>query len=117
MNYSEFKEILNKFSKKEISDFLGDKIYDAIIEWSDSEDAYTKSSLIDLLVSINGYGLFRDKSFRMRFFKSVPIDVLKKALSSKLDDHEKLASKAAKINFEDNEFYRVMFYEFLNCPE
>ena len=117
VNYSEFKEILNKFSKKEISDFLGDKIYDAIIEWSDSEDAYTKSSLIDLLVSINGYGLFRDKSFRMRFFKSVPIDVLKKALSSKLDDHEKLASKAAKINFEDNEFYRVMFYEFLKCPE
>ncbi|MBQ2964188.1 MAG: DEAD/DEAH box helicase [Clostridia bacterium] len=117
MNYSKFKEILNKFSKKEISDYLGDKIYDAIIEWSDSEDAYTKSSLIDLLVNINGYGLFRDKSFRMRFFKSVPIDFLKKALNSNLDNHEKLASKASKISFEDNQFYRLMFSEFFKCPE
>lgn len=117
MNYSKFKEILNKFSKKEISDYLGDKIYDAIIEWSDSEDAYTKSSLIDLLVNINGYGLFRDKSFRIRFFKSVSIDFLKKALNSNLDNHEKLASKASKINFEDNQFYRLMFSEFFKCPE
>lgn len=117
MNYSKFKEVLNKFSKKEISDYLGDKIYDTIIEWSDSEDAYTKSSLIDLLVNINGYGLFRDKSFRVRFFKSVPADVLKKALNSKFDDHEKLALKAAKINFENNDFYQLIFNEFFNCPE
>ena len=117
MNYSEFKEILSRFSKKEISDFLGDNIYNAIIEWSDSDDAYTKSSLIDLLVSINGYGLFREKGFRTRFFKSVSIDFLKRALNSNLDDHEQLASKAAKINFEENDFYRLMFNEFFNCPE
>lgn len=118
MNYNKFKEILRtKFSKKEIEDLLGNKIYSAIVEWTDSEEAYTQTSLVDLLVSINGYGLFQKKTFRKRFFRSVPFETLKEILNNDSSTYEELANKAAKIDFSNNEFYQKLFNEFFECPE
>ncbi len=118
MNYNKFKEILRtKFSKKEIEDLLGNKIYSAIVEWTDSEEAYTQTSLVDLLVSINGYGLFQKKTFRKRFFRCVPFETLKEILNNDSSTYEELANKAAKIDFSNNEFYQKLFNEFFECPE
>lgn len=118
MNYNKFKEILRtKFSKKEIEDLLGNKIYSAIVEWTDSDEAYTQTSLVDLLVSINGYGLFTKKAFRKRFFRCVPLETLKEMLNDDSSTYEELANKAAKIDFSNNEFYQKLFNEFFECPE
>lgn len=118
MNYNKFKEILRtKFSKKEIEDLLGNKIYSAIVEWTDSDEAYTQTSLVDLLVSINGYGLFQKKPFRKRFFRCVPIEILQDILNNDSSTYEELANKAAKIDFSNNEFYQKLFKDFFECPE
>ena len=118
MNYNKLKEILRtKFSKKEIEDLLGNKIYSAIVEWTDSEEAYTQTSLVDLLVSINGYGLFQKKTFRKRFFRCVPFETLREILNNDSSTYEELANKAAKIDFSNNEFYQKLFSEFFECPE
>lgn len=118
MNYNKFKEILRtKFSKKEVEDFLGEKIYSAIVEWADSEDAYTQTSLVELLVSISGYGIFQNKTFRKRFFRCVPLETLKELLNSSEDNYEELASKAAKIDFANNKFYNQLFKDYFDCPE
>lgn len=118
MNYNVFKEILKtKFSKKEIEDLLGSSIYSAIVEWTDSEDAYTQTALVDLLISIKGYGLFQNKDFRKRFFRSVPLEELKTLLNSESDDYAKLATQAAKIDFADNTFYNKLFTEYLQCSD
>ena len=118
MNYNKFKEILRtKFSKKEIEDLLGNKIYSAIVEWTDSDEAYTQTSLVDLLVSINGYGLFQKKPFRKRFFRCVPFETLQEILNNDSSTYEELANKAAKIDFSNNEFYQKLFKVFFECPE
>ena len=118
MNYNKFKEILRtKFSKKEIEDLLGDKIYSAIVEWTDSEEAYTQTSLVELLVSITGYGIFQSKIFRKRFFRCIPFETLKELLNNNTSTYEELASKAAKIEFSNNEFYQKLFVEYFECPE
>lgn len=118
MNYNKFKEILRtKFSKKEIEDLLGDKIYSAIVEWTDSEEAYTQTSLVELLVSITGYGIFQKKMFRKRFFRCIPFETLKELLNDNHSTYEELASKAAKIEFSNNEFYQKLFVEYFECPE
>ena len=118
MNYSKLKEILRtKFSKKEIENLLGDKIYSAIVEWTDSEEAYTQTSLVELLVSITGYGIFQNKMFRKRFFRCIPFETLKELLNNNTSTYEELASKAAKIEFSNNEFYQKLFVEYFECPE
>lgn len=118
MNYNKFKEILRtKFSKKEIEDLLGNKIYSAIVEWTDSDEAYTQTSLVDLLVSINGYGLLQKKLFRKRFFRCVPFETLQEILNNDSSTYEELANKAAKIDFSNNEFYQKLFTDFFECPE
>ena len=118
MNYNKLKEILRtKFSKKEIENLLGDKIYSVIIEWTDSEEAYTQTSLVDLLISINGYGIFQNKAFRKRFFRCVPFETLQDIFNNDSFTYEELASKASKIEFANNEFYKKLFVEYFGCPE
>lgn len=117
MNYKEYRSILYTFSKKEIIDLLGDKIYDSIVEWTNSDDAYTKGTLIDILVSINGFTLFKNKQFRKRFFKSVKLADLKELLNDNFSSYEKLADKAANIDFKNCGFYVSLFNKVLKCPE
>ncbi len=117
MNYCKFKEILNKFSKNEIINLLGDKIYDSIKEWTDSEDAHTQSSLVDILISINGFGLFKNKNFRQSFFEFVSLEDLQKLLNTDSSDYAKLAKQAAKIDFAECDFYKTLFDIVLVSPD
>ncbi len=117
MNYCKFKEILNKFSKNEIINLLGDKIYDSIKEWTDSEDAHTQSSLVDILISINGFGLFKNKNFRQSFFEFVSLEDLQKLLNTDSSDYAKLAKQAAKIDFVECDFYKTLFDIVLVSPD
>lgn len=116
MNYGKFKGILNKFSKNEIINLLGDKIYDSIQEWTDSEDAHTQASLVDILISINGFGLFKNKDFRQSFFEFVSLSDLQKLLNSDSSDYGKLAKQAAKIDFVKCDFYKTLFDTVLDSP-
>ena len=117
MDYSKFKEILNKFSKNEIINLLGDKIYDSIKEWTDAEDAHTQSSLVDILISINGFGLFKNKEFRQSFFEFVPLSDLQKLLNTNSADYAKLAKQAAKIDFVECDFYKTLFDDVLDSSD
>lgn len=117
MDYLKFKEILNKFSKREIIYFLGEKTYNSIVEWTDSDEARTQASLVEILVSINGYGLFKNREFRKRFFQSVDINDLRNLLGLDSNDYEKLAQKAASIEFANNEFYNALFCNVLNSSD
>ena len=117
MDYNIFKNILNKFSKQEIINLLGDKIYSSIKEWTDSDEAHTQASLVDILVSINGFNLFKDQNFRDIFFECVSLTDLQKLLHSTSSDYAGLAKKASEIDFIDCEFYRTLFDEILNCSD
>lgn len=117
MDYQLFKGILNKFSKREIISLLGDKIYDSIKEWTDSEEAHTQSSLVDILVSINGFNLFKNKEFRKSFFECLELSDLQKLLQTDSVNYAQLAKRAAKVDFTQSEFYTILFSEILGCPD
>ena len=117
MDYRLFKGILNKFSKREIIGLLGDKIYDSIKEWTDSEEAHTQSSLVDILVSINGFNLFKNKEFRKSFFECLELSDLQKLLQTDSVNYAQLAKRAAKVDFTQSEFYTILFSEILGCPD
>lgn len=117
MDFTKYKEIINEFSKADVANFIGSKIYQSIIEWTDAEDAYTQASLVDILVSINGFGLFKNKKFRKRFFQSVSLRDLQNLLKTTDSDYESLAKEAANIEFANNEFYNGLFSDVLNCSD
>lgn len=114
MDYIKFKEILSKFSKKEIIDLLGEKIYNSIIEWNDSEEAHTQSSLVNILVSIYGLSLFKNKDFRKSFFECLSLVDLQTVLKTESSDYEKLAKQAANVEFEESDFYKILFEKILD---
>lgn len=115
MDYSKFKSVLNKFSKTDIINLLGER-YDQIIEWNSNEDSFQKSSLIDILIKSDGFALFKKKKFRENYFKHVELNVLQIILGKIDNDYEKLAVEAAKKNFGDNPFYRK-YFQILNCED
>ena len=117
MNYQQFAGILNKFSKRAIIKLLGDKIYDSIKEWTDAEEAHTQSSLVDILISINGFNLFKNKEFREIFFECLELSDLQKLLRTDSTNYEQLAKRAAKNDFVQSEFYTILFSEILGCPD
>ncbi len=118
MNYDKLKEILNNgFSKLEIESFLGKKLCSAIIEWSDSEESNTKTSLVELLVNIYGYEVFKNIEFRKRFFKSVPKEDLAYLLDDYDSEYSKLADKASRIDFSNQTFYSRLIKDYFDCKD
>ena len=117
MDYSFFKKIVSKFSKNTIIKFVGEELYNALIEWSSDEAYYTKTSLINILISTrNGFNLFSDNKFRVQFFRCLDIDILRDLLDSN-GDYEELADKACKIPFKKNDFYKKLFDKYFNSPD
>ena len=118
MDYSYFKKIISKFSKQTVKDFIGNDLYNALIEWSSDETFYTKSTLIDILVSTrNGFNLFCDEKFRKCFFSSLDIDILQDLLNSKSNNYGELADNASRIPLKQNDFYKKLFAKYLNSPD
>ncbi len=118
MDYLYFKKIISKFSKQTVQNFIGNDLYNALIEWSSDEEFYTRSSLIDILVSTrNGFNLFSDDKFRKSFFRCLDKDVLQDLLESKSDDYAELADKASKVPLKQNDFYKKLFTKYLNSPD
>lgn len=106
------------FSKDDVEKYLGKNLYDAIIDWETNEEMYTKTSLINILTSVHGFTLFKDKTFRQMFFQRIPYDDLKTLLPGSASlSYEKLANKAASISFLNNDFYNVLIHEYLGCPD
>lgn len=117
MDFAKFKQTISKFSKYDIQKLLGSRIYDSLIDWSSDDSSYTKESLVDILVSINGFSLFKNKDFRVKFFRCLTEEELRSLLNDKESSYEDLASKAAKIEFGPNDFYKHVINVFLNSAD
>lgn len=118
MDYTKFKNVISKFSKKEIVSLFEPALYKSMNEWVETEETYSQTSLINILVSIDGYLLFKKKEFRKSFFEALEYSELKKILpNDKSLPYEELAQKAASIQFADNEMYSNLFSKVLNCAD
>ena len=118
MDYTKYKQILHDFSKGDIESFLGENLYNAIMDWETNEEMYTKSSLINIISSVYGFSLFKDKSFRKLFFQKIPENDLHNLLPGNDNlSYEKIANKAAKISFSDNDLYRELIHDYLGCSD
>lgn len=59
------KEYMKSFSIERLKDFLGRDLVDSLLEWDSGKGpAMTKAKLIDMILSIHGINILKNKEFR-----------------------------------------------------
>lgn len=122
MNFFKLKETMRNFDEQYLKELLGD-LRDSLLEWSINKDMMTKNNMIEIILSVYGLNLFKDISFRNRFFCSVDtMDVIKIFLEQAgkvvhSDNQSILAKEAVNIPFQDNKSYRYLIHDYFGCTD
>ena len=68
MNFSRFKSILSTFPTEHLKTILGNNLVDMLIEWTpEDQSLFKKSTLADMIATIHGLSILKDKEFRKLF--------------------------------------------------
>ncbi len=122
MKYDKLKETMRNFDEQSLKKLLGD-LKESLLEWSINKDMMTKGNMIEIIISVNGLNLFKDETFRFKFFSSIEkVSVVKTFLEkaqiiAKDDEQLVLAKKAAKVPFKDNEAYRYLIHDYFGITD
>lgn len=77
MQHEIFKKYMMSFPVEALKDFLGRDLVDSLLEWSSEKEAmFKKSRLADMIISIYGVNVLKNKKFRNQLFKSLPKEEL-----------------------------------------
>ena len=72
MNHRILKKCMMQFSTEELKQFLGTDLVESLLEWNTGNEAFaSKSRLSDMILSINGTAILKNKEFRLRLLKSL----------------------------------------------
>ena len=116
------KETMRNFDEQFLKELLGD-LKDSLIEWSIDKNMMTKSSMIEIILSVYGLNLFKNVNFRYKYFSSLDdIEIIKTFLEYADTAHDSdnqfiLAARAAKIAFQNNASYKYLIYEYFGVPD
>lgn len=69
MNHNKIKKLMMGFSQEQLKSYLDQDILDSLIEWNSDDGLYTKSKLIELILTIKGLSILKDKDFRVELLK------------------------------------------------
>ena len=65
IDYSVIKKTMQSFSFGSLKSFLGEDLVDSLIEWTqEGESVYTKAKLTQLILTVKGLRLLKEKDFR-----------------------------------------------------
>ena len=71
MDHKQLKQYMMKFSTEELKRFLGTDLVESLLEWNTGNEAFaSKKRLTEMILSIYGLSILKDKSFRNRLLKS-----------------------------------------------
>ena len=105
MNNKIIKKLMMGFSQEQLKNYLDKDILESLLEWNSDEGVYTKSKLIEMILTIKGKStILKDKNFRRellkRFSKDQILD-LRKYLPRKYNEcNNKITYEI--INSENN---------------
>lgn len=90
MNNKIIKKLMMGFSQEQLKNYLDKDILESLLEWNSDEGAYTKSKLIEMILTIKGKStILKDKNFRRELLKRFDLDLIEKykyILKDKLED-------------------------------
>ena len=119
MDKEKMAKVMLNFEEEYLLSLLGD-LRNLLIEWIDSKNSLTKSRIVDIILAINGFALFKDEKFRYKFIISIEDKNLLRRLSClcniKFDNDVQsqilLAKKIRKIPFEDRQPYQYLIRDY-----
>lgn len=113
------------FDEQYIDSLLGD-LKDSLAEWSFGDNKLvTKKSKIEIIISINGVGLFNSEDFRYHFFVSLEdkqlikylVDNCYKLSAGEKFDQISFANKLKKIEFADKIPFSYIVRDYLGLED
>ncbi len=68
MDLTRFKKVLSTYATDELKALLGNNLADMLIEWTPNDQSlFKKTTLADMIATIHGVTILKDKSFRQLF--------------------------------------------------
>lgn len=109
MYSGKLKQVLNRFSIEELSKFVGKDLIDALIEWTNENYLSNKTNYIQLLETIDGYAIFKNKEFIKLLLSKLDKDDLNDIFKLKEDayNYNKIISKY-KYDKSSSELKRIL---------
>lgn len=116
MDHKRIKKLMMGFSQEQLKSYLDSDILEALLEWNSDEGVYTKSKLIEMILTIKGIStLLKDRNFRkelLKRFELEEIDKLKRLLSDEYaneTDTEKIIDAIISYPWKDSELMTEIF--------
>lgn len=79
MNNKIIKKLMMGFSQEQLKNYLDKDILESLLEWNSDEGVYTKSKLIEMILTIKGKStILKDKNFRRELLKRFDLDLIEK---------------------------------------
>lgn len=124
MNKDRIIKVMKNFEEEYLFELLGN-LKDSLVEWTDSENALTKSKIIDIILAVNGFSLFKEEKFRYKFIMATEdrnlLNHIANLCNLKFDNNMEsqilLAKKVSKIPFEDRQPYQYLIKDYLGDTE
>ena len=100
------EECLMDFSINSLKTYLGDELVDTLIEWTpENEPLFTKKKLTDMIMTIHGNEIFKNRDFRRDLLEKMTdkeLEGLKQITNQRTDDLSLLIENVVKIPWKDN---------------
>lgn len=79
MDHKRIKKLMMQFSQEQLKSYLDNDILEALLEWNSDDGVYTKSKLIEMILTTKGIStLLKDRKFRKELLKRVELEEIQK---------------------------------------
>ena len=76
MNNKIIKKLMMDFPQEQLKSYLNKDILKALLEWNSDEGLYTKSKLVEMILTIKGISsILKDKNFRRELLKRFNLEL------------------------------------------
>ena len=91
MEHKKLKKYMMQFSTNQLKSYLDENLLSALLEWNSDDGLFTKAKLSEMILTINGLSILKNKEFRQEIIKRFSSDQilnLKTYLPKKYSDFE-----------------------------
>ena len=91
MEHKKLRKYMMQFSTNQLKSYLDENLLSALLEWNSDDGLFTKAKLSEMILTINGVSILKNKEFRQEIMKRFSRDQilnLKTYLPKKYSDFE-----------------------------
>mgnify|MGYP004615971135 FL=1 len=120
MNHKKMRDYMMDFSVSELKKYLDENLLASLLEWNSDDGLFTKAKLIEMIMTIRGLSILKDKNFRkalLKRFSQNQIFELRNYLPRKYNECNNLSElidAIANQQWKKSELSQMML-EYLGC--